>query len=158
MFVGQVALRVIPNVEVVTLFVVCFSFALGLSTALPAAVIFCTLEWVLYGFGYWVPAYYVYWSLLAATANLTRLPKSRGGQALVAVTVAVVCTAAFGFLTTLADSLFIVKTAADFVRLYPIIYARGIYFYLVHVVSNGIVVGLLFLPITKLLQKRLTKL
>jgi hypothetical protein len=62
---GKLALSAIPNVEIVTLIILLTASVLGLTVALSVTLIFCTVEILLWGFGYWVFAYYVYWPLLA---------------------------------------------------------------------------------------------
>ena len=70
--VGKLALSFVPNVEVVTLFVVVYGSALGPAYVLPATLIFCAVEMALYGIGTWNVLYFVYWPLLGLCSCLLR--------------------------------------------------------------------------------------
>ena len=61
---GKLALSFLPNIEVVTLFFIIFTTALGLKRSLLIAVVFVTTEILLYGFSTWVIGYYLIWPLL----------------------------------------------------------------------------------------------
>ena len=55
----KLALSFVPNVEAVTLIICVYGSAMGVAYALPAALIFCTAELAIYGFGSWALWYYV---------------------------------------------------------------------------------------------------
>ncbi|MDR2635024.1 MAG: hypothetical protein LBC13_03470 [Clostridiales bacterium] len=67
---AKLALRVIPNVEVVTLLILLYaSFANGRAVFLSVTA-FCVIETAMYGFGTWVPLYLIYWNSLGFAGRL----------------------------------------------------------------------------------------
>ncbi len=149
------ALSFVPNVEVVTLLVLVFASAFGLLYALPATIIFCLVDMAIYGIGSWVVLYFVYWPLLAIVGALCL----KKGNLIIAVIIAVVGSMLFGVLSACADTIFAVgfvpaeKLGAYFVAYY----LRGLYFDLIHTVSNGIVVLALFAPLNNVCNKIIQK-
>ncbi|MDR3215900.1 MAG: hypothetical protein LBT55_00605 [Clostridiaceae bacterium] len=79
---AKLALRVIPNVEVVTLLIILYASFAGGRAVFCAVTVFCTIEFAIYGFGTWVPLYYIYWNLLgfAAWLLLNVLPKNAASR------------------------------------------------------------------------------
>lgn len=152
----KLALSFIPNVEAVTLLIICYASTFGARRTMTATMIFCTVEILLYGFGSWVILYYIYWNALAFTAALCLKKPSP----VVAVVVAVVFTAFFGVLSTAIDVMFagvngVPKSELGY--LFSAYYIRGAWFYIVHVVSNFCIVTVLYLPVTVTLYKILGK-
>lgn len=155
LIVVKEALAFIPNVEAVTLIIVVCAYVFPARTTIFASIVFCTGEWLIYGFGYWVVAYYIYYPLLAATALFLKLVKKPIWRAVAATAIAVVLTAFFGVLTSAVDALFIVGFKNVFFKYFAVIYARGIYFYLTHIISSFVTVSVLFTPISLSLKKYL---
>ncbi|MGI6702013.1 MAG: hypothetical protein ACOX3U_06125 [Christensenellales bacterium] len=146
--IGKLALSFIPNIEVVTLFIILFATAFGL-TALPSVFVFCTVEMLLYGVNYWVIPYYIYWPLLCVVFILIR---NKELNAFIIAAVAAGMTVIFGALTTATDALFLNDFRLDlFFRYFGIYYARGVYFFITHIVSNFIIVLFLYKPLINLL-------
>lgn len=112
---------------------------------------------MIYGFGYWVVAYYIYWPLLAAIASLLKLIRNPLPRNIAATVIAVVITTFFGVLTSVVDAAFASNLSKTFVIYFPIIYMRGIWFYVTHIVSNAVIVPLLFNPLSKALKQFSTK-
>lgn len=150
---GQVALQFIPNVEIVTVIIIVAAFVFPPSVSIMASVIFATGEWLIYGFGYWVVAYYIYWVLLALVATSLKLIRNPKKRNIIAVVIAVVQTAFFGVLTSAIDAAFASNMSRLFFTYFPIIYARGVWFYVTHIISNAIIVGLIFTPLSKSLAR-----
>jgi energy-coupling factor transport system substrate-specific component len=163
---GKLALRVIPQVEVVTLLILVYAATCGIRRTLIATTIFCTLEMLLYGVGTWVPLYYIYWNALGLAAALVfrvvyRKTAAKKGfskwlDAVCAVGLAVVFTALFGVLSTAIDVLFVAFGGIRLEQmkaLFAIIYLRGLWFYGVHLVSNTVIVAVCFKPLTLIAQK-----
>ena len=152
---GQVALRVVPNVEVVTLFLMVAAFAFPPSTALIASVVFCAGEFLIYGFGFWVVAYFIYWPLLVLVSFTLKKIKTDKARGFAAAGIAAASTTFFGALTSLIDVLFAVgfKDAGLFFFYYPLKYVNGMYFYITHIVSNVILVSVFFNPLVVALRK-----
>jgi len=148
---GKLALTFIPNVEPVTLFIVLISSVFGLSYSLPAALIFVSVESYIYGFNYWLIPYYIYFPLLATVFYLlTRKKKSIFFNAAAAA----VMTMIFGVLTTAADAIFLGDFNYElFFKLFGAYYARGAVFFIVHIVSNFVIVLFLYKPLSEFLIK-----
>jgi hypothetical protein len=156
---GQVALRLIPNVEVVTLFLMVAAFVFPPSVALIASVVFCAGEFLIYGFGYWVVAYFIYWPLLVIVSFTLKRIKDDSKRGLTAILIAAFMTTFFGVLTSLIDALFATgfSDMKLFLVYFPIVYVRGIYFYIVHVVANVAIVAFFFNPLSyALIRSKLT--
>lgn len=81
MFVSQVALAPLPNVELASSLTVLFTLALGPYVGYTLAV-FVLLEGLLYGFGLWWFSYLYIWAILAVAAWLFRKMESRLGWGL----------------------------------------------------------------------------
>ncbi len=141
------ALSFVPNVEVITLLILVFASALGLSYALPATFVFCLVDMAIYGIGSWVVLYFVYWPLLAIVGALCL----KNGNAIIATVIAVVGSILFGVLSACADTLCAVGfvPAEKLGEYFVAYYLRGLYFDLVHTVSNTVVVLALFAPLKK---------
>ncbi|MCM1306317.1 MAG: hypothetical protein NC037_04935 [Bacteroides sp.] len=145
------ALSFIPNVEVVTLMICVYGSAMGIAYALPATLVFCTVEIAIYGVGSWVLLYYVYWTLLAVVSSLFL----KGGRAPLAIAIGVVGSVAFGVLSACCDTLFCVASLAparlgDYLIAY---YIRGLYFDVVHTISNAVILSVLYVPLVTVTKR-----
>ncbi|HQC55222.1 MAG TPA: hypothetical protein PKX91_05835 [Clostridia bacterium] len=148
---GKMALSFIPNVEIVTVCIIAFTFVFGIKIGMPSTLIFCAIEGAIYGLAPWLLSYFIYWPLLSVvTALLTKAIHKN--KVAIPVLIAFFMTSFFGVLTTFVDTCFY-SGGQSFWNFYAAMYVRGIYFYLVHIISNIIVVGVLFTPLTKLLEK-----
>jgi len=149
---GKFALQMIPNVEIVTLLLMLFTFVFGLVRGLSVALIFCLLDMVLYPFSVDVAvAYFNYWPFLVAITwilNNVGLKKEvkKGRSEYINAFVAAGCTVLFGVITSFFFSVFY---GTPFVA----VYIRGIIFYAIQTVSNFILLLFLFKPLSKLLFK-----
>ena len=135
MFVSQVALAPLPNVELASSLTVLFTLALGPYVGYTLAV-FVLLEGLLYGFGLWWFSYLYIWAILAVAAWLFRKMESRLGWGLLC-----------GF--------YVLILSGPAATLAYII--SGIPFDLVHGVSNFLLAFLL-LPTLRRILARLTRL
>lgn len=145
------ALSFVPNVEIVTLMICVYGSAMGLGYALPATLVFCAVEAAIYGAGSWVLLYFVYWPLLAVVASLTL----RGKRVWLAVIIGIVGSAIFGVLSASCDTLFCVASLApnrlgDYWIAY---YIRGLYFDIVHIISNAVILAMLYAPLVAITRK-----
>jgi len=151
MTAGKLALAFIPNVEVVTVLILVYATVFGLR-AVFAVLVFCTVEVLFYGFGTWVFLYYIYWSALCSIACLLlKRPRS-----VAAVIYAVVMTFLFGIIDTVINVVFAVLSGfscQESMSLFIGYYARGVWFYVVHIVSNALVVSALYRPLVSALSK-----
>ncbi len=140
------ALSFVPNVEVVTVLIAVYASAAGVVYALPAVLVFCAVEVALYGAASWVLLYFLYWPLLALLFSLL----SRRRNLVAAVAIAVVMSLFFGVLSACCDTLFVAVGVSDGFNIgqyWLAYYVRGLYFDIVHTVSNFFVVGVLYLPL-----------
>lgn len=145
------ALSFVPNVEVVTLMIIVYGSAMGLVYALPAVIVFCTVEVAIYGVGSWVLLYFVHWTLLAVAASVLL----RGRRVWLAVILGVVASMLFGVLSACCDTLFCASSLApsrlgDYWVAY---YLKGIYFDVAHVISSAVTVTVLYVPLVAVMRK-----
>lgn len=149
---GKLALLGVHNVEIVTLLIMVYTAVFGLSVALPVTLIFVSVELLIIEINTWVLSYYIHWCALAVFTAIVR--RTAKDKYIFYPLIALVMTAAFGVLTSLIDSLIAAGyTDESFFKIFAAVYIRGIYFYIVHTVSNTIIVALGFLPLKTLLTR-----
>ena len=147
--VCKVALAIVPNVELVTFWIIIFSLYLGKKT-LFAIPVFIIIEGVIYGFGLWWIMYLYTWPLLAAVTLLLKKMNS-------AVMWAVV-SGVYGLLYGLFCAIpyiFIGAAGADLTngfRTAFVWWVAGIPWDLVHGVSNFIIMLVLYHPIIRAMK------
>ena len=71
LFVLQVALSYLPNIELVSLSVILYTLVLG-KRVIPILLAFSLLEGLLYGFGIWWISYLYIWPILAGCTWLLK--------------------------------------------------------------------------------------
>ena len=154
---GKQALASIPNVEVVTLLIMLYAACFKPQIAFIATGVFIVIECFIWGIHTWVIAYIIHWNFVAfATFLLVRVFKFKNRFIFLGFTILV--TAAFGVLTTAIDAFFAVaRVNVAFGYAFSIIYMRGIYFYIVHVVGNAAFNITLFAPMRDILDKLMIK-
>ena len=138
MVAGQVALAVIPNVEMVSLLVIVCALTFG-ARSLLAVYAFVAAEAMIYGFGLWVINYMYIWALLAVVSILLRRVEGRLLWALISGLYGLM----FGALCAI-PYLFIggVKMAFSY-------WAAGIVFDLIHAAGNFVTALVLIEPLMK---------
>ena len=153
--VGKMAFAAIPNVEVVTVLIIVYGATLGLPYALTATLIFCTVEMAIWPPHTWVVLYYIYWPALAIVSSLALRRSNVFKTTVFAVIIAVFGSFLFGLLSACVDTLFCVGNLSpeDLRKYWVAYYLRGVYFDVVHMISNGIIVGVLFAPLTLLVRR-----
>ncbi|MBO7222407.1 MAG: hypothetical protein J6V37_05095 [Clostridia bacterium] len=149
------ALSFLPNVEVITLLIAVFSAVWGLKYSLPATLVFCTVEMAIYGIGTWVPLYFIYWPLLAVIFHFALRGKRPAVAMGIALAIALPMTIIFGVLSASVETLFVIgAVSADMLGTYFVTYyLKGLWYYLVHVVSVVASIAILFIPLVKICQK-----
>lgn len=148
---GKLAVA-IPNVEIVTLLIILYTAVFGLKIALPAVMIFVAAETLIYGVGTWVISYYIYWCGLSAVTFAAG--KAAKEKFFVYPVIAAVMSVFFGVLTTFVDTLFAAgRTSFGFFEIFSMLYIRGIRFFLLHIISNTLIVGFAFVPLRAILVK-----
>lgn len=75
LLVTQVALAVLPNIELVSLLIIVYTLVFGKKT-IPIIYIFALLEGLLYGFGIWWVMYLYVWTILYFIVRLFRQSES----------------------------------------------------------------------------------
>ncbi|MDQ9757401.1 hypothetical protein RFZ45_00270, partial [Acinetobacter baumannii] len=65
LFVAQIALAVLPNIEIVSLLVIVYTLVFERKT-IPIIYAFALLEGLVYGFGIWWIMYLYVWTILYA--------------------------------------------------------------------------------------------
>ncbi len=150
-------LMYIPNIEVVTLLIVTYTYVFGLGTGFFATMLFCTLEGFLWGFNpTWLSAYYIHWGLLSLVTYLLKLLKIK--NAIIVAFVTALVTALFGLQSTFMYYLFgggIGKSG--WIDRYMATYISGALFYITQTVSNFVILLLAFKPICYFLEKMKSK-
>ena len=97
---GKLALAAIPNVEVATLLLALYGYVFGWYGVL-SAVVFVSIEPLIYGFGTWVVSYYIYWPLVALVFMILGKIKLKNRWLLTAAALGL--TFFFGVSTSLID-------------------------------------------------------
>ena len=122
-----------------------------------ATGIFIVIECFRWGIHTWVLAYVIHWNFVAfMTFLLARVFKIKNRFIYLAFTIVV--TIAFGVLTTAIDAFFAVaRVNTSFGYAFSVIYMRGIYFYIVHVVGNAAFNIVLFAPMRTFIDKLMIK-
>ena len=138
---GKLALAALPNIEIVTLLVALYGYVFGWYGVL-SAVVFVSIEPLIYGFGTWLPAYFIYWPLVAMVFMLLAKAKVRNRWILTAA--AVVLTVFFGILTSLIDVGLLSGNFDRFFYRFSVYYARGIVFYAIQISCNAVLFPLAF--------------
>lgn len=145
-----------PNVELVSTLVVLYALIYDRRDAIIVSVLFVLVEVLIYGLvWYWVVLYLIYWPMLAFSVSLIPQVKYR---VWIAVGIAIVFTLLFGVLSSIIE-VAMVYSIVDFERFWYLVYIRylsGIYFFVIHIVSNAIVLPTL-VPILYKMSKRYTK-
>ena len=138
----KLLLQSIPNVELVTLFIILFTLYLGPKT-LIAIWAFVGLECVVYGFGLWTIMYIYIWPVLALLTLLFRKEKSKWPF--------VILSTMFGLLFGAMCSIpyFFIGGAATAIAWW----ISGIPYDILHGVANFVIAFILFDPLNKLLNK-----
>lgn len=144
LIIGKFALQFVPNIEVVTTFVMVFAYVFGYKTIF-ATLVFCAIDTILYPLSLDVTvSYFIYWNLLAA---VTAAARKLGAESLVVyLVIGLVMTFFFGVLTSFFYYLF-------FSVSFWAVYAAGLVFYVLHMFSTFVFLTVGFRPLTSTLNK-----
>lgn len=127
MFLGQYMLQPIPNVEVVSLFIIICSLVYG-KKILSSIFVFITLMGVSYGFGIWILGYIIIWPLLAIVT--IALKKYLIKNYLRLCLYSALFGFLFGFFYAIPSILF------GGIKLMIVYWIQGIYFDIIHMIGN----------------------
>ena len=138
----KIILQPIPNVELVTLFIILFTLYLGPKTFV-AIWAFVGLECVVYGFGLWTVMYIYIWPILALLTLLFRHEDSKWPFVILSTLFGM----AFGALCSI-PYFFIggIYTAVTW-------WVAGIPYDILHGLANFVIAFVLFDPLNKLLRR-----
>ena len=142
MVVSQVALAALPNIELVTLFVILTAHRFGIRALYPVYV-FVIAEGLIYGIHLWWLSYLYIWAILVFVICLIR----KNSSAIVYTIVAAVYGLTFGTLSSLPYFI----TGGLGAGVANII--SGLTFDLLHFIGNTVSVALLFSPLNKIFEK-----
>ena len=138
---GKLALAALPNIEIVTLLVALYGYVFGWY-GVASAVVFVSIEPLIYGFGTWLPAYFIHWPLVAIVFMLLGRIKLKNRWIITAIAVAL--TFFFGVLTSIIDVGLLTGNFDRFFYRFGVLYARGIVFYAIQIVCNAVLFPLFF--------------
>jgi len=139
---GKLVLSALPNIEVVTLLLALYGYVFGWYGVL-SALVFVSIEPLIYGFGTWLPAYLIYWPLVALVFMLLGKIKLKNRWLITAVAVGM--TFLFGLLTSLIDVGLFSGNFDNFLYRFGVYYARGIPFYAIQIACNAVLFPCFFL-------------
>ncbi|WP_394267294.1 hypothetical protein [Anaerotignum sp.] len=145
LFLGQVFLAVLPNVEVVSLLIILYTLTCGRKVFLIIYA-FVLLEGFCYGFGMWWFSYLYLWSILALAAYIFRENRSLLFWSILSGFFGL----AFGALCTLP---YLVVGGIGAALAY---WTSGLLFDVTHCIGNFIVCLVLFRPLRHLLERLYT--
>lgn len=138
---AKLVLAFLPNIEAVTLLTALYGYVFGI-LGVFAAIVFVSIEPLIYGFNTWVVSYYLYWPFVAAVFML--LAKLRIKNRFILTGAAVLLTAWFGALTSLIDIGLLSGFFDNFWQRFAIYYMRGVPFYAAQVITNLVLFLLVF--------------
>lgn len=146
LFVVQVALSFVPNIELVTLLIIIYTLVIGRKTIF-AIYVFALLEGLFYGFGIWWIMYLYIWTVLYFIVRTLRKQE----EVLVWSLVGGFFGLLFGTLCSI-PYFFIGGIGAGVVW-----WGAGLPYDILHGVGNFVVILVLFKPIYKVVEKLYSK-
>ena len=138
---GKISLAFLPNIEVASLFVALFGYLFGWY-GVAAAVVFVCIEPMIWGIGSWIITYAIYWPLLAFLFMV--LAKASVKNRYLITLIAVGMTFAFGLISAVVDTAFLLGINSKFFANFLLYYLRGIAFYTIHIACNAVTFIFLF--------------
>lgn len=142
LLISKEALAALPNIEVVTLFIILLTHNIGLK-ALWSVYTFVAVQLLLYPSGVWMISYLYVWAILVFIICALR----RYGNAVLYTIIAGIFGILFGVLCSI-PSFFIGGFGYGMAWI-----VRGLSFDVIHCVGNIATVALLFYPLNNVIQK-----
>ncbi len=152
---AKLALAALPNIEIVTLLCALYGYSFG-GMGVLAAFVFVCIEPLIWGFGTWLPLYFIYWPLVAFIFML--FGKKRVENRLILTLTALILTVFFGLLSSFIDLGLFSGYFDNFFHRFSIYYMRGLPFYIAQILTNAVLFPALFIPLAKRLRKERTRL
>jgi len=147
---AKLALSQIPNIELVSFFIIMFTLYFGKKTlyAIPAFVI---IEVMIYGFNpLWVIAYCYVWPLLHFLSKALKKSESAFAPALLSgffgLGFGFLCSFPYLFVTTAANPTASLSSAIAW-------WVAGIPFDIAHGASNFVIMAILYRPVSRVLER-----
>ena len=147
---GKLALAALPNIEVVTILLALYGYIFGFYGG-ASALVFVSIEPLIYGFNTWVISYFLYWPIVPLVFML--LARMRVKNRFILAAVAVIMTAWFGVLSSLVDVGLLSGAFDNFWYRFSVYYARGVVFYVTQMACNAV----LFIFVFKFLADKLSQ-
>lgn len=144
LIVSKEVLSFLPNIEIVTLLLMVYTYTLGLKDSLSVSFIFTLIQSILYPPHMWVFTYLIIWPLLIL---ITSFAKKKNVSTLTLAVLSGLFGLSFGFINTL------VSIPYFGINTFYSIWMMGLPWDLVHGVSNYFIVLLLFEPLLKSFSK-----
>lgn len=142
LFVSQIILRSIPNVELVSLLIIIMTLTFEREMYLTT-IVFALMEVLVYGFGVWVVMYFYIWNVLVFL--VLRLKKSFKEDVVLWSVLSGIYGVCFGALSALIY--------LPINRSYMIVYwIAGLKFDLIHGIGNYTMAVLLFRPLLRIFK------
>ena len=148
-YVSQLVLSILPNVNVVTLLLIIYTLNFGIRKTFIISCSFNILMGITYGFSYWIIGYFWIYGLLIILSSLLDRIISR--NLILWSFFGLLFGLLFGFLFAINDHYFI---GVNFIAYY----LRGIPFDIIHGFSNMITILVLFNPLNNVINKGLNTL
>ena len=143
----KLALSWLANVELVTLFIVFYTFSLGAKRTFCACNIFIFVEIFIYGFAPWVISYLIHWNTLVLVVWFIK--KTGAKKPIFYALACLGITFLFGLQTSIIEVLFF-SPSTNFLKAVFMRYLMGITFFAVHMASSFFSVLFLLPPLLKL--------
>ncbi len=141
--VSKEMLAFLPNVELVSFFIILFALTFTLEGTIFITMVFCLLQMVLYGVGLWTPIYFIVWPMLAIITNRLRFfLKDYHRCAILSGLFGLV----FGFLFSIPY--FVISFEMGWIY-----FIKGIPFDLIHGIANYVIMALLFDKMIKVMVR-----
>ena len=140
--VGKISLASVPNVEVVSFLLILYTVVFGWRYGALTAIVFATIEILIWGVGLWTVGYYFVWPLLVLLAAI--LPKSL--QNIFGYTI---LSGGFGLSFGLLFAIYTAPLTNVSIWVY---WLNGIMFDVVHMTGNVAVMVVLYVPARRALE------
>lgn len=147
---AKFALMALPNIEVVTLLIAVYGFAMGWR-GVAAAIVFAASETLIWGAGTWVVTYFIHWSAVAVVFMI--LARFIRPSRLIPTIAAFLLTVSFSVLSALVDVGLATGYFYNFGERFVVYFLRGTWFYVAQIATNLVVFPLLFKPLATLAIK-----
>ncbi len=140
--VGKISLASVPNVEVVSFLLILYTVVFGWRYGALTAIVFATIEILIWGVGLWTVGYYFVWPLLVLLAAI--LPKTL--QNIFGYTI---LSGGFGLSFGLLFAIYTAPLTNVSIWVY---WLNGIMFDVVHMIGNVVVMVVLYVPTRRALE------